>query len=350
MSVPVISTTTSILGYDQYESWEYQPYATNTPLSWACPNLPAGLSIDTPTIYSLTGVASTDVLTATGSSYANGQQVFIQSLTGGAGLTANTLYFVRDVSGATFKLAASLGGAAINFTTDLSAGNISKVGTGLISGAATVAGVFNCGLTATNGDGTSAVLMLTIGIAAAAASTALLTNSGYQATIDVATKLVTIGSAAASAATNSPALTAETDPSTSPSIRPAPIFFARQNDSFLIWLNFVKNGVPCNLTITALSIALKHMESESRIILGDTMIQVGSGAGSFFGLYCDLASAAGLADILANYQGDDGTSFDALAEFAWEETNAAHGGGFGPVSFKFSTQDFGVQIATDMAS
>ena len=134
-------------------------------------------------------------------------------------------------------------------------------------------------------------------------------------------------------------------------LRPAPILFTRQNDSFLIWLNFVKNGVPCNLTITALEVALKHMESESRIILGNTMTQIGSGAGSFFGLYCDLSTATGLADILANYQSDDGTSFDALAEIAWTETNAAAGTWTGsPSSFKFSSQDFGIQIATDMAS
>ena len=106
--IPVINTTTSILGYNQYEGWQYQPYATNNPLSWSCPNLPAGLSIDTPTIYGVTAVASTDILTATGSSYANGDKVFLSSLTGGAGLTANTIYFVRDVSGATFKLATTI--------------------------------------------------------------------------------------------------------------------------------------------------------------------------------------------------------------------------------------------------
>jgi hypothetical protein len=350
MSIPVISTTTSILGYNQYQSWQYQPYATNNPISWACPNLPAGLSIDTPTIYGLTGVASTDVLTATGSSYSNGDKVFIPSLTGGAGLSANTIYFVRDVSGATFKLSATLGGAAIDVTTDLTAGNISKVGTGLISGAATVAGVFNCGLTATNGDGTSDVLMLTIGIAAASASTALLTNSGYQATIDVATKIVTIGTATvAAAATSSPALTVESDPSTSPALRPAPILFARQNDSLLLWITFVKGGIPLALTVTALEIALKELESGTRIILGNTMTTIGSGVGAYFGLFCDLSTAAGLADLLANYQGDDGTSFDALAEIAWTETNTEYGT-FGPASFQFSTQDFGIQLAADMAS
>ena len=271
--IPVISTTTSILGYNQYESWQYQPYATNTPTSWACPNLPAGLSINTTT--------------------------------------------------------------------------------GLISGAATVAGVFNCGLTATNADGTSAVLMLTIGIAAAAASAALLTNSGYQVTIDVATKLVTVGStpAAATAAGSSPILTVESDPGTSPILRSNPILFSRQNDSLLLWINFVKNGQPANLTITALALALKETEQSSRIILGNTMTQVGSGAGSFYGLFCDLSTASALATILAGYSSPDGTSFAALAEIAWTETNAAAGTWSGsPASFKFSSQDFCIQIASDMAA
>ena len=269
MAIPVIKTTTSILGYNQYQSWEYQPYATNTPTSWACPNLPAGLSIDT--------------------------------------------------------------------------------STGLISGAATVAGVFNCGLTATNGDGTSAVLMLTIGISVASASAALLTNSGTQITIDVATKLVTVGSAAAVAP--APSLSSATDPRTSPALRPAPLLFARQNDGILLWISFVKGGVPLALTITAMELALKEMESGTRIILGNVMTQVGSGAGSYFGLFCDLSSASGLADMLANYQSDDGTSFAALAEIAWTETNTDSGSWSGsPASFNFSTQDFGIQIATDMAA
>ena len=95
MSVPVINTTTSVLGYKQWEAWTYQPYATNSPTSWACPNLPAGLSIDTPVQYAATGVASTDVITATGNTFVNGSQVLLPSLTGGAGLVANTIYFVR---------------------------------------------------------------------------------------------------------------------------------------------------------------------------------------------------------------------------------------------------------------
>jgi len=62
------------------------------------------------------GVASTDVLTATGVQLTNGNAVFVQIESGLAGLTTNTIYYVRDASGNTFKLAATSGGAAINFS------------------------------------------------------------------------------------------------------------------------------------------------------------------------------------------------------------------------------------------
>jgi hypothetical protein len=46
MSIPVIDTTQSVLGYLQHEHWEYQPYATNAPTSWTSTPLPYGISID----------------------------------------------------------------------------------------------------------------------------------------------------------------------------------------------------------------------------------------------------------------------------------------------------------------
>jgi len=46
MAIPVINTTTSVLGYLQWESWAYQPYATNTPTSWTSSALPPGLSLN----------------------------------------------------------------------------------------------------------------------------------------------------------------------------------------------------------------------------------------------------------------------------------------------------------------
>jgi len=86
----------------------------------------SGLIIED-TIVSITGItgdAGTDVITATGSAFANGQPVRFTALTGGSGLNTTTNYFVRDVSGATFKLETSIGGGAINFTTNITAGTL----------------------------------------------------------------------------------------------------------------------------------------------------------------------------------------------------------------------------------
>ena len=44
MSVPVISTTTSIIDYPMGEQWIFQPSATNTPTSWTWTNLPPGIT------------------------------------------------------------------------------------------------------------------------------------------------------------------------------------------------------------------------------------------------------------------------------------------------------------------
>jgi hypothetical protein len=72
----------------------------------------------------VTGDAGTDVITVTGSAFANQQPVRFTALTGGSGLNTTTNYFVREVSGATFKLETSVGGGAINFTTNITAGTL----------------------------------------------------------------------------------------------------------------------------------------------------------------------------------------------------------------------------------
>jgi len=78
----------------------------------------------------ITGVAATDVITSTAHGFSDTQRIVIPHITGGAGLTAQsttalgTVYYVRDATTDTFKLAATSGGSAINFTTDISAGYI----------------------------------------------------------------------------------------------------------------------------------------------------------------------------------------------------------------------------------
>lgn len=73
---------------------------------------------------SITGVASTDVITATGSAFANGQPIRFTALTGGTGLNTTTNYFVINVAGATFQVSTSLGGGASLFTTNITAGTL----------------------------------------------------------------------------------------------------------------------------------------------------------------------------------------------------------------------------------
>jgi hypothetical protein len=79
-------------------------------------------ALETP-VTGLTGVAATDVLTLAGHTLVNGDVGYFSALTGGTGLTATTQqYWVRDVSGSTFKVATTKGGTAVNFTTDVTAG------------------------------------------------------------------------------------------------------------------------------------------------------------------------------------------------------------------------------------
>ena len=82
--------------------------------------------------FSCTGVASTDVITAVGHNFTTNQYVRFLSLTGGSGLSINTNYYVRDISGDTFKVSSSSGGSAVNFTTDITAGTIVAGGNPLV--------------------------------------------------------------------------------------------------------------------------------------------------------------------------------------------------------------------------
>jgi hypothetical protein len=79
---------------------------------------------DTIVSFAVTGVAATDIITATGSAFANGQPVRFTALTGGAGLVTTTNYYVINVSGATFQVSTSVGGVASLFTTNITVGTL----------------------------------------------------------------------------------------------------------------------------------------------------------------------------------------------------------------------------------
>jgi hypothetical protein len=91
------------------------------------------LIVDDPVVaFACTGDASTDIITAVGHNFTDNQRIRFQSLTGGAGLffggpASSSNYFVRNISGNTFQVSTTSGGAAVNFTTNITAGAVLAV-------------------------------------------------------------------------------------------------------------------------------------------------------------------------------------------------------------------------------
>lgn len=83
--------------------------------------------LDADTGKAVTGTASSDTFTSTAHGYSNGDLVLLSGLTGGAGLVAGAPYFVINTATNTFKLTCVPGGAAVDFTTDLSAGTVTRL-------------------------------------------------------------------------------------------------------------------------------------------------------------------------------------------------------------------------------
>jgi hypothetical protein len=76
---------------------------------------------------SITGTASgltADTVTVPGLTAIDGMGVTFTSLTGGSGLSTGVKYYLVNSSGSTAKLATSQGGAAIDFTTNITTGTL----------------------------------------------------------------------------------------------------------------------------------------------------------------------------------------------------------------------------------
>ena len=84
---------------------QFYVYSTNATLD--CP-LTIGTTID----------AATDRITMTAHGFVDNTPIFLTNLSGGAGLTNNTVYFVRNSTVNDFQVSATSGGAAINITTN----------------------------------------------------------------------------------------------------------------------------------------------------------------------------------------------------------------------------------------
>ena len=119
MPAPVISLTTSILGWRQWEYWEFQPGATNSPTSWACAGLPPGMTINTST-GKISGAATapgvyelTDALKATNADGTGSMTITIGIESGAIQPTSGVDVFVDVVTGEV-----TLNGAGVTDTGD----------------------------------------------------------------------------------------------------------------------------------------------------------------------------------------------------------------------------------------
>lgn len=255
MAIPVINPTTSILAYKQWEAWEYQPYATNTPTGWTSGPRPPGMTLN--------------------------------------------------------------------------------AATGKISGAAQSAGIYLVELLASNASGSSAPLVLTIGIEPAAVAP----DAKLDVTIDVDTgevKLVSYGAQQSQQ---------QQQQQSSNAITPAPLLSVKEDDDLLMRVFFLKGGGVIDLNLTALKFAIKELEPESVLDLSTpAFAKLGSGANACFLLHVRFDGDL-LAGSLSNYEEDQGTFFSALAEIERIETNPET---VGPVELRRSSQTFRVRIERDL--
>jgi hypothetical protein len=77
----------------------------------------------------VTAVAATDIFTSTAHGFQAGDSVVFSALTGGAGISTSVVYYViaTNLAANTFSVSATLGGTALDVTTDLSAGTVTQI-------------------------------------------------------------------------------------------------------------------------------------------------------------------------------------------------------------------------------
>lgn len=125
-----IAGTTSLTGTIQTVGTDINPASASVSITADNSNDSLKIECTQPTgeFTGATGDSTTDIITLVGHPFVNGDEVCFSSLTGGSGLAIDTKYFVRDVSGNTFKLTTSfVGNTAINFTTDITAGTMDYI-------------------------------------------------------------------------------------------------------------------------------------------------------------------------------------------------------------------------------
>lgn len=117
----------------------FAPTATTFKLASTLANAQTGTSIDVTVDLSagtvtsnlgVTAVAATDIITsASAHGLVANQKVTFYGLSGGGGLTAGTIYYViaTGLTATAFEVSATLGGSAVNITTDMTVGVVTPI-------------------------------------------------------------------------------------------------------------------------------------------------------------------------------------------------------------------------------
>lgn len=215
MAIPVISNTTSVLGYRKGQYFEYQMQATNSPTSWTANGLPSGMAI--------------------GSS-------------------------------------------------------------GLVSGAATTAGVYLVRVIATNGDGPSTPLEVAMGIE----DTNFNDGIGIEVNIDLRSGAVSV-----------PGIT----PSSSQASQA--VMFLKYGDKVFLDIGFLKGEELQTMAMASIVMNIREFDGESVLVQTNGGLEIiGTSDRPRYRILVNL-DTPDLLNALANYQADYQTTFDAIAEIEW---------------------------------
>lgn len=81
-----------------------------------------------------TSAAADDIIDATAHGFSEGDRVVFTSLTGGTGLSVNTEYYVisDNLAANTFQVSETVGGDAVDFTADITAGKVREGGASMV--------------------------------------------------------------------------------------------------------------------------------------------------------------------------------------------------------------------------
>lgn len=311
MSIPApeIDPRNALLIAERNAAFSHACVATGSPTLWEAPGLPSGATINastgviewTPTVAGIfpfilkasnydartvTADAGANTLTANGHAFIDGDLVTLTTTgTLPSPLTTSDTYEVRDVSGSTLKLAATVGGAAIDITT---------TGTGVH--------------TLRKKQTSEATVLL---VSMESSSTVEAGDISIEIDVDLVTGKVTV--IGAEGAEWGPPIE---EPRNEGKKRAT--LAAKSGDRFPVAIGFTRAGVLQDLELTSLKVGAKEFAPETLISLTPgAFTKIGSGASTRYKIDLAFVEAAWRAP-LSNYESDNDIYIDALAEIRAE--------------------------------